>query len=457
MGGLMAAWRVYFCVPRPHFCGRMAGGAYSLAVRPHECGRGTQECVRHIALAIVISLILASCGKKEESKAAESEAAVPVQVAKATRASVRRIITADAILYPVDQANVTAKIGAPVKRFLVKRGDHVRRGQLLATLENRDLAASVRESKSNFDQAEAAYRTTTAATMPDDLTKAQTDVQSARQALDAAQKLYDNRQALVKEGALAQKLADDARVALVQAQSASATAQKHLDSMQRVGRREQVKGAQAQVDAAKARYQNAEAQLSYAEIRSPIDGVVADRPLYAGEMAASGTAIVSIIDVSRVIARANISVKDAASIRVGKAASIGDVPGKVTVVSPAVDPNTTTVEVWVQAANPGERLRPGTTAHVSIFAETVADAIVVPAAALLSSDEGGDKVMVVTADSTAHERKVEVGVRDGDKAQIAEGLKEGERVITAGGLGVDDKAKVKVEAAPAGEKEDDKK
>jgi len=408
-------------------------------------------------LLIITGLVLSGCGgKPKDAPPAETE--TPVQVAKAARSSVQRIVNAEAILFPVDQTSVTPKISAPVSRFLVKRGDHVRKGQLLAVLENRDLAASVRENKALYSQAEAAYRTTTAATLPDDLTKARTDVQSARQALDAAQKLYENRQSLVREGALAQKLADDAKVAWVQAQSTFATAEKHLESLQNIGRQAQTKGAQGQVDAAQARYQAAQAQLSYTEIQSPISGIVADRPVYPGEMAVSGNPIISIIDVSQVIARANVPVKDAAGLRVGKLASIisplGELPGKVTVVSPAVDPSTTTVEVWVQAANPGERLKPGITVHVSVVAETIPNAIVVPTAALLTSDEGGDKVMVVSSDSTAHERKVEVGVRDADKVQIVSGIKEGDEVVIVGGLGLDDKAKVKVE--PGAEKADGK-
>ncbi len=67
----------------------------------------------------------------------------------------------------------------------------------------------------------------------------------------------------------------------------------------------------------------------------------------------------------------------------------------MTVVSPAVDPSTTTVEVWVQVANPGEKLKPGGTVRVAIIAETIQNTIVVPASALLNSDEGGQKVMVV--------------------------------------------------------------
>ena len=128
--------------------------------------------------------------------------------------------------------------------------------------------------------------------------------------------------------------------------------------------------------------------------------------------------------------------------------------GKVTVVSPAVDPSTTTVEIWVRAINRGEILKPGITVQVAIAAFTIGDALTVPAAALLNLEEGGEKVMIVGADSTAHEQKVEVGAREGDRVQLLSGVKEGDQVITSGGLGLEDKAKVKV---ASGEKKDDDK
>ncbi len=408
----------------------------------------------HLLSTLGCLLILAGCSRSSDAGAGdEAEAATPVQVAVAKREPIQQLVTAEAILYPVKQASIVPKISAPVQRFLVQRGDHVRQGQLVAVLEDRDLVAAAQESNQLYQQAQASYQNTAAATMPDDLTKAKTDVESARQAQDAATKVYENRQALLREGALAQKLVDDAKVAMVQAQSQFQTAQQHLTSLETVGRTEQLKSAQAQMDAAKAHYQSSEAQVSYAEVRSPISGIVSDRPLNIGEMASSGSAVLSIVDISRVVARANVPVHEAASITTGRPATIsgpgGELTGKVTVVSPAVDPNTTTVQVWVEAPNPGERLKLGTTVQISVDAGEIPDAIVVPVTALLASDEGGEKVMVAGSDGLAHERKVEVGVRSGDDVQIASGVKDGEQVVTEGGLGLDDKAKIQV-AKPGG-------
>src|ERR1700681_34879 len=131
---------------------------------------------------------LAACGKKE----ATPEPVTPVQVAPVIRGSIRLVVNADAVLYPRDQANIMPKISAPVRRFLVNRGDHVKRGQLLANLENLDLVALAQESKGQFGQAESNYRSTTALGVPEQVLKAQTDLDAARDSLDAAKKLLES-------------------------------------------------------------------------------------------------------------------------------------------------------------------------------------------------------------------------------------------------------------------------
>jgi HlyD family secretion protein len=413
-----------------------------------------------LSLSLVALIGLTGCSKSNSAADAGADAGTvtPVQVEEAKRDTIHSLITVEAVLYPLKQASIVPKISAPVSRFLVQRGDHVKEGQLLAVLEDKDLVAAEQESKQLYEQAQASYHTTVAATMPDDLTKSTTDVESARQALNAAQKVFESRQALLKEGALSQRLVDDARVAMVQANSQFQTAQQHLTSVQTVSGKEQSRSAQAQMDAAKAHYEATAAQVSYAEVRSPVSGVVSDRPLNVGEMASSGSALISVVDISRVTARASVPVQQAAAISVGRPATISgpgtQLHGKVTVVSPTVDPNTTTVQVWVEAGNPGEHLKLGSTVEISIDAGTIKDAIVVPATALLSSDEGGEKVMIAGPDSAAHERPVKVGIRSGDDVQILDGVKEGEKVITQGGLGLDDKAKIEIAKA---EKDDDDK
>ena len=411
------------------------------------------NCIMHkksgtVAAACLV-LFAIGCSRTEEK---EPEPVVPVQTAPVQRSTIQRIVKAQGILYAVTQAALMPKISAPVRQFHVHRGDRVRRGQLLAELENRDLAAAAVEAKGNLDQAEANLKSVSSASLPDEVTKSQNEVRANKEALDAAQKVLESRKMLFEQGALPRKQLDEAQVAYVQAHGQYDSALKHLESLQKVGKEEQIKAAQAQVEAARGRWQGAEAQLEYSKIASPIDGVVTDRPLYPGEMASAGAPLLTVMDVSRVVARASVSVEELRFCKVGDRATIAsadsgaELQGKVNVVSPALDPNSTTAEVWVLASNAGERLRPGATVQVAIVAEIIPDALVIPAAALLPSPEGtGDNVLVVGPDSLAHRRKIEIGVRQFDSVQVLKGLAAGEQVVTVGGLGVQDKTKVRVE------------
>jgi HlyD family secretion protein len=412
----------------------------------------------HARAAIALTVLLAGCGKKEEK---EVEAPAPVQVAPVERATMHKIVEADAVLWARDQASVMPKISAPVQKFLANRGDHVKAGQLIAVLENRDLRASASASKGQLDQAEANLRTTTGVTVPEAIVKARTDVTSAQQQVDAAQKLLESRRNLFQQGALARRLVDEAQVQYAAAAAALATAQEHLRAQQSVGNQEQVKTAQAQVESARGSFQSAEAQVAYSEVRSPITGVISDRPLFAGDLASTGQPLFVVMDISRIVARANVPQTEAVSVKVGQPATIRltdrafEVPGKVTVVSPATDPASTTVQVWVEAPNPNEQLKPGTSVRVAITVATLNDATVVPATAIVPAEEGGSAVVTVSGSNTAHQKKVEVGVREGDKVQIVSGVSPGDQVIVVGAVGLEDKAKVRI--VKPGEKDEDEK
>jgi HlyD family secretion protein len=258
---------------------------------------------------------------------------------------------------------------------------------------------------------------------------------------------------------LPRKELDQAAVDFTQARNQYELAQRHLDALNATVKQQELKGLQGQLSSARGKYQGAEAQLSYSEIRSPLDGVVTDRPLYPGEMAASGTPLMTVMDISRVTARAHVPQSDAAELKVGDKATI-DVPGedkpvegRVVLVSPALDANSTTVEVWVQAKNSDRSLKPGTSVRVSMVSQVVPDALVVPSASVLTGADGATTVMLIGSDEHAHQQAVKVGIRQNDEVQIVEGLKEGQRIVTEGAYGLPDNTKVSVESKDTGKEE----
>ncbi len=176
-------------------------------------------------LPIASLIFLAACSKPEEKK---DEAPAPVQVTAVTQATIQRIVQGDGALFPVNQASIMSKLSAPVQKFYVKRGDRVKRGQLLAVLENRDLVYAAAESDEAVEQAETNLRTTQVSTVPDSVIKAQTDFENAREARESAKRVLESRQQLYKQGALAGRLVDEAQAAYIQADGQYRSAEIHL-------------------------------------------------------------------------------------------------------------------------------------------------------------------------------------------------------------------------------------
>jgi HlyD family secretion protein len=407
--------------------------------------------------SILLSLfLLCACSPKEQEATPE----VSVQIAPAKVGDISQIVTAEAVVFPLEQAVVTPKITSTIKSFQVQRGARVRKGQVLAVLESSDLSAAAIQSKGEYEQAEASYVTSTAAGLPEQIQKAELDADSAKSALDAQQKIYDSRKELFGEGALPRRDLDSAQVALVQARSQYQQAKKALDDLHRVGKEQALKTAGGQLSAAKGKLLSAEAQLSYSEIRSPIDGVVIDRPLFPGELASANQPLLTVMNTSRLIAKSHIAQSQAVTLKVGDPAAIqiagleGTVPARVSIVSPALDPGSTTIEVWVETSKPPAELKPGMAVQVSITAATATNAILVPKASVLESPEAGSFVMLAGKDGLAHQTPVQLGLRGAVETQIIKGVSAGDSVIVSGAYGLPDKTKIKIEA-PAQSTEED--
>src|SRR3984893_2651559 len=229
---------------------------------------------------VVLGFVASGCSKGTEVEAAPT---VTVQVGAAENQTIERKVSAEATLYPLEQSAIVPKITAPVKKFYVEKGSKVHAGQLLAELENSDLLAQKQENEGAYTQAEAGYEQA--------VQKAKQDLTLSKETLDAAQKLYNARQELYKQGAVSAKDVDDANVALIQARNAYEASQKQLD----------LKVAEGQLTAARAKTAEVDVGLNYSKIVSPIEGVVTDRPLYAGEMASNSGPIITVMNLSQIV------------------------------------------------------------------------------------------------------------------------------------------------------------
>jgi len=188
-------------------------------------------------------------------------------------------------------------------------------------------------------------------------------------------------------------------------------------------------------------------EFTQSEVKSPMAGIVAKTFLDMGAQVTPMTPIAQVVSMGRVKAVVNVVEKDLGKVKRGQSAVVrvdayeADFPGTVKEISPVVNPQTRTVEVDISVPNPGGKLKPGMFARSEIRAGKH-DGLVIPAVSVVRRE--GKAYAFVVASDDVQEREVSPGQDLGEKVEITAGLKEGERVVTAGAYGLKDGDRVTV-------------
>ncbi len=415
----------------------------------HRVATHYSRAVRGVSLLCLL-LITAGCRHAQEDAADAGAAAIAVEAGHPQQGLLSEHIDVDAVLSPIAQAAISPKISAPVRRFYVQRGSHVKQGQLLAVLENSDLSAAALDSRGTYTAAQASYEAATKAQVPEESQRAELDLAQAKANLALNQSIVKNRKELFDQGALPGRDLDTAVAGLAQAQAAYDGASKHLQLQQAVGRSASLQAAKGQLTSAEGKYLGAHAQVGYSEIHAPISGVITDRPLFAGETAAAGAPLLTVMDTSSLLAKVHLAQSLAQRLTLGGQSMVAvpgiesPLPASVSLISPALDPGSTTVEVWLKLDNRRGALKVGTPVHVSITGRTVDHALLVPEAAVVASNQAGAYVLAVGADGMAHKHAVTTGIRDHGMVQVTGGITPQDTVVMAGAFTLEDGVKVKV-------------
>lgn len=348
-----------------------------------------------ITIAAAAALTGAACGSGAETPAAgATEAAAvnlaPENVATAEEATLSSGPAVSGQLTPAREATLRAQVGGSIEQLTVDRGQSVRAGQEIARIASRDLDVA-------FESAKAA-------------------LSSSERALKLAESERQRTEALVRGGALATR-------DLEQAQNA-------------------VAAAEAQLAGARARHRAVWQQLDDTTIKAPFAGLVSDRAANLGDVVTPGAAIVTIIDPSSLRLEGLVPAEEIARVRPGAVArfTVSGYPkqtftGKVERMSPAVDPVTRQVAVFISLPNVDGKLIAGLFADGRIESQT-RRGLVVPAGAV---DETGPVPTVTRVrDGKAERVTVTLGLRDADREriEISAGLNKGDTLITGSAKGL---------------------
>ncbi|MGH9310555.1 MAG: efflux RND transporter periplasmic adaptor subunit [Vicinamibacterales bacterium] len=364
-------------------------------------------------------------------------APMPVEFATVDRNSLTEQVLVVGNLIGAATVEVVPKVGGRLQSVNVKLGDTVRRGQILAKIEDLEIQQQVRQAEASFQVSQATIR------------QREADLKLAKSNLDRNKSLLD-RQLL--------------------------PVQTYEDTDARY------QAALAQLDLAKAQFEQASSRLAELKITlgntsipSPVDGFVGKRFLDPGSFAGTNTPVASVVDIRTVRLVANLVEKDASRVEAGTPGQVevdafpGETfSGKVSRVAPVFDPATRTAEMEIEVANPGFRLKPGMYARVNLTVDTRQDALTVPRNAIVDL-EGKTGVFVAEPPGAAQDGPsrgagaapggraggaqsapalvakflpVEIGIRSGDHVEVLRGLREGSRVITVGAGALRDGDKV---------------
>jgi HlyD family secretion protein len=427
--------------------------------------RTTLAVVAAIAIIAIVAVLLVVRSRRSGAAEEEKEAAVvSVKVAKASREPVAAEVSALGTIFARDTAQVSPKISAQIKQMPLWKNRVVRAGEVLAVLEANDLRAQRGEAAAALNEARASERGVETGAIPQNTAQDEKALRDARAGVDNARRTYERRRALYDAGGISKKDLEASQLDLARAENELRLAEANVSLRTRSLNPNDRAQAAARVSQAEQHVGALDAQLGYSVVRAPISGVVIEQALYEGSFVASGTTLVTIADTTQVIVKAPFADTVAAQLKTGDVAIVRptDLPGEqltgqVTLISRAVDPASRTVEVWVTLENGAGRLRVNGAAEVTVAANAKSASIVVPTSAVTLEASNADEgtVMVVDEASVAHETKVKVGIRAGDKTEITEGLQGGETVVIEGNFSLPDGTKVEVGEPDAEEKGDE--
>jgi len=374
-------------------------------------------------VAVVLQSL--ACSKKHESVQADK----PAVVANVATETVRNATAADfyEAVGSVESKTATtlsSKTVGTITAFNVNEGDHVRVGQLLVEIENRDARAQV-------ERAQAGLRETQTAT--EEVEKNIRAAEAAKSAAEAQRQLAESTlkryQTLLDRKSVSPQEFDETNTRFKVASAEVERADRMLQATQ--ARRAMV---QARIEQAKAEVAAAQVMAGYARITAPINGVVTAKQAALGTLAAPGAPLLTLEDNASYRLAAAIEESQMRRIALGQAATVlidalgdAEISAKVVEIVPTADPATRSYSV--KLALPPQRLLRSGLYGKARFAAGERQALTVPQSALVQNGQLSG-VYVVDGNGIARLRLLTLGKRNGDRVEILSGLNDGERIVT---------------------------
>jgi multidrug efflux pump subunit AcrA (membrane-fusion protein) len=379
----------------------------------------------------------------------------PVTLAPVELAGIQGNVTYTGSVAPFNEEEVYPRVMGRIIEMPVYPGDAVRPGQVLARLDDVELASRAREAEAMAVTAEANRRQ-----MEADLVAARHGVAQMERELamvDAeatyAAGVRQRAERLVASGAISRQDYENDRAMALSAEARREAARAKLEQARAMEAAARMKreAADSMVAQNAAAARTARIVRDYVTITAPGSGYVVKRLVAPGVLVQPGMAILKIAQIDRVRLQANVGEKDVGALRVGSPVSVttlaGRVEARVTSVFPFVDPGSRTAVVEAVVDNRDRALLPGQYVTMRFVTGERANALTVPRAAV--GRMGGIARVWVARDGQAQPREVQVGLEGAERVELTSGMKAGEQVVVRGAEGLYAGARISAAAVDA--------
>jgi len=374
--------------------------------------------------AIVAVILLASFAFRDDS--------VPVMAATVSRSTIRSVISTNGKVEPTQNFEAHAPVGTTVKRVLVKEGDHVAKGQLLAELDAASARSQVAQALAQVRAAEAEVSGIEHGGTQEEVLTSRAPMVKARADRDAAQRNLDALSRLQQSGA-----ASPGEVRVAQNQLATAEAQVKLWEAKQTERysRPEVARVEAQQSEAQSAYSAANDILRQLVIHAPFAGIVYALPVKPGAYVNPGDLVLQEADLSKVLVRAFVDEPDVARLAPGEKIEViwDAMPGRVWNGSVSAVPAAVKLrgtrnvgETTCMVANQDFKLLPNINVGVTIVTAQHFNALTVPREALRREDSVPYVYQIVNNELLR--RSVQTSISNLTQAEVTGGISEGAQV-----------------------------
>lgn len=370
-----------------------------------------------------------------------------VQTATVERQDVPITIAANGVVQPERSVNLSPKSSGILKELLVKEGDRVQQGQVLAYMDDSNLQGQLTQAKGQVAAAEASLQRALAGNRSQDIAQAEARVRESQAAVRQAEQNLRQNQQLLGNGAISQREYNTTLAERDRAVAQLGQARQALSLQQAGSRPEDVAQARAELTRAAGQLQTVQTQINDTVIRAPFSGVVSRKfadpgafvtPTTSGSSVSSATSssILSIISTNQIVAK--VAETSIPQIKLGQRVAIEadafpDQPltGRVTQIATqsTVEQNVTNFEVKMSVTDPQNRLRAGMNVGVEFDVGRLDNALVIPTVAIVRQEEGTGVLLAGGETGRPKFQPIKTGATVSNQTVVTDGLEAGQKVL----------------------------